>query len=122
MYLMDNLLLSIFFSFFYNSFYFFFFFFFSSRRRPTGFDCDWSSDVCSSDLDAVRGIGSESVVELEAKPGEPPAVHRAKHDLALQGPEQRQVIDDVGRAQDAIDTGPFQGDQQIGRGSGRERG
>src|SRR2546430_2812696 len=27
-----------------------FFFFFSSRRRHTSFDCDWSSDVCSSDL------------------------------------------------------------------------
>src|SRR2546430_2019655 len=25
------------------------FFFFSSRRRHTRFDCDWSSDVCSSD-------------------------------------------------------------------------
>src|SRR3989475_2579400 len=30
-----------------------FFFFFSSRRRHTRFDCDWSSDVCSSDLDYV---------------------------------------------------------------------
>src|SRR5688572_18176521 len=28
----------------------FIFFFFSSRRRHTRFDCDWSSDVCSSDL------------------------------------------------------------------------
>src|SRR5205085_4520452 len=25
-------------------------FFFSSRRRHTRIDCDWSSDVCSSDL------------------------------------------------------------------------
>src|SRR2546427_4311857 len=30
--------------------FYFFFFFFSSRRRHTRFDCDWSSDVCSSDL------------------------------------------------------------------------
>src|SRR2546427_9248795 len=30
-----------------------FFFFFSSRRRHTRFDCDWSSDVCSSDLPAL---------------------------------------------------------------------
>src|SRR5688572_31670129 len=30
--------------------YFHIFFFFSSRRRHTRFDCDWSSDVCSSDL------------------------------------------------------------------------
>src|SRR2546430_706087 len=26
------------------------YFFFTSRRRHTRFDCDWSSDVCSSDL------------------------------------------------------------------------
>src|SRR2546430_10637540 len=31
------------------------FFFFSSRRRHTRFDCDWSSDVCSSDLADFRG-------------------------------------------------------------------
>src|SRR2546430_17342160 len=30
------------------------FFFFSSRRRHTRFDCDWSSDVCSSDLAGER--------------------------------------------------------------------
>src|SRR6476661_9185259 len=29
----------------------FIFFFFSSRRRHTRFKCDWSSDVCSSDLE-----------------------------------------------------------------------
>src|SRR2546430_15027881 len=33
--------------------YSYFFFFFSSRRRHTRFDCDWSSDVCSSDLVAT---------------------------------------------------------------------
>src|SRR5260370_19450297 len=31
-----------------------FFFFFSSRRRHTRFKCDWSSDVCSSDLDGFQ--------------------------------------------------------------------
>src|SRR5260370_41443219 len=54
-----------------------FFFFFSSRRRHTRFKCDWSSDVCSSDLfflahplqlpleqfDAVLGPPSQWVVE-----------------------------------------------------------
>src|SRR5690606_40110992 len=30
---------------------FFYFFFFSSRRRHTRFSRDWSSDVCSSDLE-----------------------------------------------------------------------
>src|SRR2546430_15657412 len=33
-----------------------FVFFFSSRRRHTRFDCDWSSDVCSSDLGASHFI------------------------------------------------------------------
>src|SRR2546427_13253009 len=42
-------------------------FFFSSRRRHTRFDCDWSSDVCSSDLGgraarAVRGGGRDRLV------------------------------------------------------------
>src|SRR6266568_8367183 len=34
------------------------FFFFSSRRRHTRWNCDWSSDVCSSDLRhaATKGV------------------------------------------------------------------
>src|SRR2546430_13528433 len=36
-------------------------FFFSSRRRHTRFDCDWSSDVCSSDLE-VEGKSSGGTV------------------------------------------------------------
>src|SRR5207237_7761469 len=42
------------------------FFFFSSRRRHTRFKCDWSSDVCSSDLDddgARGGVGELRPVE-----------------------------------------------------------
>src|SRR2546430_4386985 len=41
--------------------------FFSSRRRHTRFDCDWSSDVCSSDLDDLRieDITQEHLVRLE---------------------------------------------------------
>src|SRR5690606_35537770 len=37
------------------------FFFFSSRRRHTRFSRDWSSDVCSSDLKALKlyGIGED---------------------------------------------------------------
>src|SRR5205814_6153923 len=38
------------FFFFFVFFLFFFFFFFSSRRRHTRCLSDWSSDVCSSDL------------------------------------------------------------------------
>src|SRR6266478_9814914 len=39
---------------------FYLFFFFSSRRRHTRFDCDWSSDVCSSDLESVSNRVSHS--------------------------------------------------------------
>src|SRR5689334_24007986 len=31
-------------------------FFFSSRRRHTRWNCDWSSDVCSSDLGATCSL------------------------------------------------------------------
>src|SRR5882762_9192882 len=37
-----------------------FFFFFSSRRRHTRFKCDWSSDVCSSDLLLLLRIAQTS--------------------------------------------------------------
>src|SRR6266481_8975503 len=47
-----------------------FFFFFSSRRRHTRWNCDWSSDVCSSDLlaKAVRRQheGGRHVLQLGA--------------------------------------------------------
>src|SRR2546430_3902470 len=55
-------------------------FFFSSRRRHTRFDCDWSSDVCSSDLfaqgislskdwfdDQMHGVWSNDVKEMSRK-------------------------------------------------------
>src|SRR2546430_14193553 len=40
------------------------FFFFSSRRRHTRFDCDWSSDVCSSDL-GIPAAAELKIVELK---------------------------------------------------------
>src|SRR6266478_9952952 len=48
-------------------------FFFSSRRRHTRFDCDWSSDVCSSDLYSHgRGVAKDEVeaINLFRKAGE----------------------------------------------------
>src|SRR2546427_1128565 len=47
------------------------FFFFSSRRRHTRFDCDWSSDVCSSDLAALLSepYGITAVSPAFARPG-----------------------------------------------------
>src|SRR5215204_7255853 len=41
-----------------------FFFFFSSRRRHTRSLCDWSSDVCSSDL--LRGALTAVHAAIEA--------------------------------------------------------
>src|SRR5690606_40369492 len=39
------------------------FFFFSSRRRHTRFSRDWSSDVCSSDLDKLYHVGIRSPIK-----------------------------------------------------------
>src|SRR5438270_5578697 len=41
-------------------------FFFSSRRRHTRFDCDWSSDVCSSDLTCPKPSRILRLVSLMA--------------------------------------------------------
>src|SRR5438034_9233102 len=63
-----------------------FFFFFSSRRRHTRSLCDWSSDVCSSDLpvvvDPVLKIDHEAVVFqiLHAEPRGPLRVVRLHGD------------------------------------------
>src|SRR6266478_12950 len=59
------------FSFLLSAVIFFFFFFFSSRRRHTRFDCDWSSDVCSSDLlAAVTTLLNRSItIATEAATG-----------------------------------------------------
>src|SRR6266853_5437477 len=40
-----------------------FFFFFSSRRRHTRFDCDWSSDVCSSDLSGPQILEQGEMIQ-----------------------------------------------------------
>src|SRR2546427_10726049 len=44
------------------------FFFFSSRRRHTRFDCDWSSDVCSSDLPMARHQHVRRILLVEDDP------------------------------------------------------
>src|SRR5438477_8007674 len=62
-----------------------FFFFFSSRRRHTRLTCDWSSDVCSSDLDdqghGFTGIALQGMtgVKLWSKAGWTSAT---RHDAA----------------------------------------
>src|SRR5207237_5189922 len=44
-------------------------FFFSSRGRHTSFKCDWSSDVCSSDLDVGEGRAHASLGRPGVGPG-----------------------------------------------------
>src|SRR5260370_34829674 len=44
--------------------YFSFICFFSSRRRHTRFKCDWSSDVCSSDLKIADGLACGGILGL----------------------------------------------------------
>src|SRR5438132_798807 len=53
----------------------FYFFFFSSRRRHTRSLCDWSSDVCSSDLEATVVIGKQLCRALDVVHGQG-VIHR----------------------------------------------
>src|SRR5690242_2039908 len=58
-----------------------FFFFFSSRRRHTRLTCDWSSDVCSSDLSSARDVAeadrATARAELAAIDSEAKALQKA---------------------------------------------
>src|SRR3989449_4619855 len=44
-----------------------FFFFFSSRRRHTRCSRDWSSDVCSSDLESLAMMAEEGLDNIFAR-------------------------------------------------------
>src|SRR2546430_8376767 len=84
------------------------FFFFSSRRRHTRFDCDWSSDVCSSDLNwpgarllppscqkpAATTPPSATAFTLDNAaplPANPPAAETAPEKLGLAG-DRKSVV------------------------------
>src|SRR6267143_6011058 len=47
-----------------------FFFFFSSRRRHTRWNCDWSSDVCSSDLPLAALLAFFMVLNFQFASGQ----------------------------------------------------
>src|SRR5438874_6644247 len=82
---------------------FFFFFFFSSRRRHTRSLRDWSSDVCSSDLQG-EDVRREIVLALEAMGFHVEAAH---HEVA---PGQHEIdfrYDDVLTTADNIGTFRF---------------
>src|SRR5690606_39748760 len=83
------------------------YFFFSSRRRHTRFSRDWSSDVCSSDLEGRRAVAVTAV--------EHPAVLDAARWLGTaQGAE---VIELAVDAEGVLDLDGL----EIGRASCRER-
>src|SRR5688572_4297559 len=88
-------------------------FFFSSRRRHTRFDCDWSSDVCSSDL------GRELALHGHRHPGVRATQGRHAHDSA--GAQHRR-----GGAPAAAGRGrsraPYLVERQHPHGQGGERG
>src|SRR5690242_6925317 len=99
-------------------------FFFSSRRRLTRLTCDWSSDVCSSDLHAVRdraGIGEEVArrggVELETEGEE--VVHGVHHDAVagdgVLAPRPREQRVDVDGADQRVGERPGHARERRGR-------
>src|SRR5256886_4036022 len=92
------------------------FFFFSSRRRHTRFDCDWSSDVCSSDLDGKIGFRellmaaiNFSLVSMPANVSRPTAA--AANELRVTMPG---ALPAVG--------GTFRSEERRGGEEGRSRG
>src|SRR6266478_4012763 len=77
------------------------FFFFSSRRRHTRFDCDWSSDVCSSDLE----VHGEELADRSVVVDDQDAVHRAHEEKVRKitfPPPGRSPIRDSPRCSRAI--------------------
>src|SRR2546430_12466187 len=81
------------------------FFFFSSRRRHTRFDCDWSSDVCSSDLGEVRDRAAEGLplaqVRGDGDPVAPPGVGAGEGrpaEARVEGRPGYQQVVQIGRA------------------------
>src|SRR5688572_532487 len=86
----------------------FIFFFFSSRRRHTRFDCDWSSDVCSSDLDRDRAEGHDHRVLEVGREG------RVEQQVGVVV-ERRRHVDEpwvAGQARDLL-VGLERGDQHV---------
>src|SRR3989475_4354801 len=70
-----------------------FFFFFSSRRRHTRFDCDWSSDVCSSDLPSRPSCALPHALIVSADLG-----LRASLAVALRTRGRVDAVEDAGAA------------------------
>src|SRR5260370_31072155 len=79
------------------SYYSYCIFFFSSRRRHTRFKCDWSSDVCSSDL--ARFVRIEAVQREECPD---PLGVRDRPSVAEDVEDRRPDADPPGAREDAM--------------------
>src|SRR5689334_23875186 len=97
-------------------------FFFSSRRRHTSSNCDWSSDVCSSDLDDAldarppRG-GEAHRAGLAAR-----VEHRSRQDVRAELCASRADRDHLRvRGRVAVERHAVRAFAEIGRASCRER-
>src|SRR6267142_167087 len=73
------------------------FFFFSSRRRHTRLTCDWSSDVCSSDLGRRPGGAGAPVISLVVKDSAAARAGLEVGDVILQVGETAVVTRDAAR-------------------------
>src|SRR5690242_21899329 len=67
-------------------------FFFSSRRRHTRLTCDWSSDVCSSDLRGRHARVREELFALARRPLE------GVRELVLGVSDAKALAAEIGRA------------------------
>src|SRR5205085_8160882 len=83
---------------------YFIFFFFSSRRRHTRFDCDWSSDVCSSDLAVEISAWNEADTRRFAPLVEATAenfdVAEVSADKAYLSKKNLALVESVGRSEE----------------------
>src|SRR5690606_40783775 len=94
-----------------------------SRRRHTRFSRDWSSDVCSSDLDPAaveRAITPRTRAVVPVHYAGHPAELDPLFDLAER--YGLEVIEDAAHAVPASYRGVMVGSREIGRASCRERG
>src|SRR5260221_2117907 len=90
-------------------------FFFSSRRRHTISLCDWSSDVCSSDLTSAEALGWLGAEASPAVPSLRRALDDGDGDVRVAASNALYTIDP--KALEKADAG-----KEIGRASCRERG
>src|SRR2546430_12021863 len=89
--------------------------FYSSRRRHTIFDCDWSSDVCSSDLhERVFGVKPAGLWPSEGSVSDETLRIAAEEGFKWFGTDE-------GVLGHTLNIGFFRDGSEIGRASCRER-